>query len=185
MNITTLGRGTIGGTLARLWTAAGHQVTELGRDGGDVAGADVVLVAVPYGKLAEALDGIRGLGSQVVIDATNNLGGERPPAGVASNAEYIKSRTSGPVAKSFNLNFGNLFEQAAAAAHRPQNIWTGDEEARAAVQQLSRDAGFEAVNAGPLGRAAVQEAFASLLMGIVKDVGDGLLFYRFAAPKDF
>ena len=38
MRITTIGRGSIGGTLARLWTAAGHQVTALGRDGGDAHG---------------------------------------------------------------------------------------------------------------------------------------------------
>jgi lactate dehydrogenase-like 2-hydroxyacid dehydrogenase len=33
MKITTIGRGSIGGTLARLWTAAGHEVTTLGRRG--------------------------------------------------------------------------------------------------------------------------------------------------------
>ena len=31
MKITTIGRRTIGGTLAPLWTSAGHEVTELGR----------------------------------------------------------------------------------------------------------------------------------------------------------
>ena len=35
MKITTIGIGTIGGTLARLRTSAGHEVTEPGRDGGD------------------------------------------------------------------------------------------------------------------------------------------------------
>jgi predicted dinucleotide-binding enzyme len=88
------------------------------------------------------------------------------------------------VAKAFNLNFGKLFEQAAATSTRPNNIWVGDEGARAAVEQLSRDIGMEAVNAGPLENAPIQEAFAKMLMSIVKDVGDGLLFYRFAAPKN-
>ena len=37
MKIATLGRGTIGGTLARLWAQAGHDVTTFGRDGGDFA----------------------------------------------------------------------------------------------------------------------------------------------------
>ena len=44
MKITTIGRGTIGGKLGRLWTSAGHEVTELARDGGDAADADVVLL---------------------------------------------------------------------------------------------------------------------------------------------
>lgn len=34
MKITTIGRGEIGGTLGRLWAAAGHDVTQLGRDRG-------------------------------------------------------------------------------------------------------------------------------------------------------
>jgi predicted dinucleotide-binding enzyme len=184
MKITTIGKGTIGGTLARLWTSAGHDVTELGRAGGDATGSDVVLLAVPYSAVADALGGVTGLGDQVVIDATNRLGGEATPTGYASVTEYVKANTGGPVAKAFNLNFGKLFEQAAATSTRPNNIWVGDEGARAAVEQLSRDIGMEAVNAGPLENAPIQEAFAKMLMSIVKDVGDGLLFYRFAAPKN-
>ena len=182
MNITTIGRGTIGGTLARLWRSAGHDVTELGRDGGDASAADVVLLAVPYEAVPDALASVTGLNAKVTIDATNRLGGQAPPSGYASVSEYVKANTSGPVAKAFNLNFGALFEQAASAPSRPQNLWVGDEDARAIVEQLTRDMGMEPVNAGPLERAATQEAFASMFMSIVKDVGDGLLFYRFAAP---
>ncbi|MGH3262100.1 MAG: NADPH-dependent F420 reductase [Trebonia sp.] len=184
MKITTIGRGTIGGTLARLWTSAGHEVTQLGRDGGDAAGADVVLLAVPSPVVADALAGVNGLGNQVIIDATNRLGGEPPPTGYPSVAEYVKANTSGPVAKAFNLNFGNLFEQAGTVSVRPNNIWVGDEGARPAVEQLSRDIGMEALNGGPLEHAAIQEAFATMLMAIVRDAGDGLLFYRFAAPQN-
>ena len=183
MNITTIGRGTIGGTLARLWRAAGHDVTELGREGGDVSAADVVLVAVPYAAVPGALKSVTGLGGQVVIDATNRLGGEDPPEGYASVAEYVKATTGGPVAKAFNLNFGSLLEQAARVEDRPNNLWTGDESARAAVEQLTRDMGMEPVNGGDLEQAATQEAFAFMLVAIVKDVGDGLLFYRFATPQ--
>lgn len=183
MKITTIGRGSIGGTLARLWTAAGHEVTELGRDGGDAGDADVVLLAVPYGAVPDALAGVSGLAGKTVIDATNRLGGEEPPDGHASMAEYVKATTGGPVAKAYNLNFGSLLEQAAAAPERPSNIWTGDEEARAAVEQLTRDMGMEPVHGGGLEQAATQEAFAFMLLAIVKDVGDGLLFYRFASPK--
>src|SRR5579884_215359 len=47
MKIAAIGRGNVGGGLARLWRAAGHDVTEIGREGGDVSDADVLLVAVP------------------------------------------------------------------------------------------------------------------------------------------
>jgi hypothetical protein len=54
-DITTIGRGTIGGGLARLWEQAGHNVTTLGREGGDASDAEVVFVAVPSGSISEAL----------------------------------------------------------------------------------------------------------------------------------
>jgi 8-hydroxy-5-deazaflavin:NADPH oxidoreductase len=186
MKITTIGRGTIGGTLGRLWTSAGHEVTELGRDGGDAADADVVLLAVPDEVVPEALASVTGLHGKVVLDATNRLGvGHPAPAGYSSIAEYVKAQTGGPTAKAFNLNFGKLFDQAATSLSRPNNIWVGDEGTRAAVEQLSRDIGMEPLNGGPLENAAIEEEFAKLLMAIVRDAGDGLLFYRFAAPQNF
>ncbi|WP_427131352.1 hypothetical protein [Pseudarthrobacter sp. S9] len=45
MKIAVIGRGRVGGGLAKLSSAAGQEVTGLGRDGGDAAGADVVVVA--------------------------------------------------------------------------------------------------------------------------------------------
>jgi predicted dinucleotide-binding enzyme len=75
MNITTIGRGNIGGGLARLWEQAGHTVTALGRDGGDAADADVVLVAVPSGSVSEALGNVSGLEGTIAIDATNAFKG--------------------------------------------------------------------------------------------------------------
>src|SRR6266513_2420553 len=41
MKITVIGRGNVGGGLAAFWRAAGHEVTELGREGGDASEADV------------------------------------------------------------------------------------------------------------------------------------------------
>src|SRR3954453_13775803 len=52
MRIAAVGRGNVGGGLARRWRAAGHDVTEIGRDGGDVSDAEVVVVAVPAGRVA-------------------------------------------------------------------------------------------------------------------------------------
>ena len=61
MRIAVVGRGNVGGGLADLWERAGHQVTRIGRDGGDVSTAEVVLVAVPGGAIAAALDRLQGL----------------------------------------------------------------------------------------------------------------------------
>ena len=78
MNIAVIGRGNVGGGLAKLWRGAGHEVTEIGKDGGDASSADVVLVAVPSAAIAAALGKVEGVGGKVAIDATNHFQGERP-----------------------------------------------------------------------------------------------------------
>jgi len=183
MRIATVGRGNIGGGLGDFWEKAGHEVTRLGKEGGDVSDADVVLVAVPGGAIADALDRVTGLEGKTVIDATNLVGAERP-SGFISNAEYVKSKTGGPTAKSFNLNFARIFDRIAQAKARPGNIWTGDEEARDTVEQLTRDAGYEPIYAGGLENARMQEDGLGLLFSIVQ-AGTGPVFYRIAPPDEF
>ena len=181
MKITVYGRGNVGGGLADLWERAGHHVTRLGRDGGDVSGADVVLVAVPGDSIAEALDRLTGVEGRTAIDATNLFGGATPPTGFASNAEFVKSRTNGPTAKSFNINFASLYGRLAEARARPSNLWCGDEEARAVTEQLNRDAGYDPVYTGPLESAAAQEALLGVIFAISGALGPYV--YRFA-PVD-
>src|SRR5215203_3907771 len=180
MKIAVLGRGNVGGGLADLWEGEGHEVRRIGREGGDVPDAEVVLVAVPGGAIADALDNVGGLEGKMVIDATNLVGVE-PPEGFSSNAEYVKSRTNGPTAKSFNANFAAVYDRIGEAGSRPSNLWSGDEEARQVVEQLNREVGYEPVYAGPLENAAAQESFLKLFMGIAQG-GMGQFLYRMAPP---
>jgi predicted dinucleotide-binding enzyme len=180
MRISVVGKGHVGGGLADLWERAGHQVTRLGRDGGNVSEAEAVLVAVPYGAMAGALDKLQGIKGKTVIDATNRIGAD-PPAGFRSNAEFVKSKTNGPTAKSFNTNFAALYGRLREARAMPSNLWCGDDEAREIVQRLSRDAGYEAVYAGPLGNAAAQEALVGTIFAISQG-GMGPFVYRMAPP---
>src|SRR3982750_4709170 len=103
MKIVTVGRGRIGGGLARLWSQAGHEVITLGRDGGDGSTADVVLIAVPGGAITAALANVTGIAGKVTIDATNAYG--QRSTGFTSQAHQIKSIVAGPTAKSFNTNW--------------------------------------------------------------------------------
>jgi predicted dinucleotide-binding enzyme len=182
MKIAVVGKGNVGGGLADRWERAGHDVTRIGKDGGDVSDADAVLVAVPGGALADALDAVQGWDGKTVIDATNLIGAE-PPEGFSSNTEFVKSRTNGPTAKCFNLNFARLYDQLDQASTRPSNIWSGDEEARAVVEQLNRDAGYEAVYAGGMDKTAVQEQGIALIFAVSQ--ASGPYFYRIAPPGDF
>jgi predicted dinucleotide-binding enzyme len=178
MKIAVVGRGNVGGGLADLWEKAGHDVTRIGREGGDVS--EAVLVAVPGGTIAQALDNVQGIEGKTVIDATNLVGAD-PPEGFSSNAEFVKARTNGPTAKSFNTNFAALYERIGDARTTPSNLWCGDEEARQVVEQLNRDAGYEPVYAGPLENAALQESFLKLEFAINRG-GLGRFFYRMAPP---
>jgi predicted dinucleotide-binding enzyme len=183
MKIAVVGRGNIGGGLADRWEKAGHEVVaRIGKDGGDVSGAEVVLFAVPGGAIAEAVENVQGLEGKTVIDATNLVGAD-PPDGFQSNAGFLKSKTKGPTAKSFNLNFARLYDQIDSQRATPCNLWTGDEEAKDAVEQLIRDAGFEPLYGGPLENASLQEAFIQVFFAINQS-GLGPFFYRFAPPGD-
>ena len=180
MRISVFGRGHVGGGLADLWERAGHQVTRLGRDGGDVADADAVLLAVPHAAIAGAVDRLQQIKGKTVIDATNRMGAD-PPAGFRSNAEFVKSKTNGPTAKAFNINFASLYGRLREARAMPSNLWCGDDDARDIVQRLSRDAGFEAVYAGPLANAAAQESLLGIVFAISQG-GMGPFVYRMAPP---
>jgi predicted dinucleotide-binding enzyme len=177
MNITTVGRGAIGGGLARLWEAAGHQVTLLGRDGGDAGDADVVLVAVPSGSISEALANVTGVEGKIAIDATNAFPGRNEE--YESLAHEVKAHTKGPVAKAFNANSGRLFEQVASQRVRPSCLYASDDEAREVTEQLIRDAGYEPANLGGLESARELEDFVTGLFLKIAPI-----FYRFAPPGE-
>lgn len=173
MKIAVVGKGNVGGGLADLWEKAGHDVQRIGSQGGDVTGADVVLIAIPGRSVPSVFDAVTGLDGKTVIDATN-LVGTGAPDGFASNAEYIKSRTKGPTAKSFNLNFAAIYDKIADQAAPPGNVWCGDPETREVVEQLNRDA-------GGLENAAISESALQFLFAIAQG-GLGQYFYRMAAP---
>ena len=182
MKITVYGKGHVGGGLADLWEKKGHQVTRLGKNGGDVSNSEVVLIAVPGDKLADALGKLKGINGKTVIDATNLIGA-KAPAGFRSNAEFVKSKTNGPTAKSFNINFASLYSRLGTTRVKPGNLWCGDDQARAAVEHLSRDAGYEPVSMGPLSNAALQESLITPVFAIAQS-GTGPFVLRIASPEN-
>jgi predicted dinucleotide-binding enzyme len=87
MRIAIIGAGRVGSTLGRRWQGQGHEVVYGVRDPGDTrhaelgavaspagaaAGADVVLVALPWGAAEAVLAGL-DVGEAVVVDAMNPL----------------------------------------------------------------------------------------------------------------
>jgi 8-hydroxy-5-deazaflavin:NADPH oxidoreductase len=181
MRITVIGKGNVGGGLARRWQAAGHDVTAFGREGGDAAAADVVLVALPSAVIADGLAQVKGLNGQVTIDATN-IFGPYPP-GYDTLVQQVKSIIGGPTAKAFNTNFAALYDQVDAESVRPGTLFAADPEARDITEQLIRDAGFDPIYLGDLGQARLLESLIGLTMGVAKG-GLGPFFYRFSRPGE-
>jgi len=181
MRITVVGRGNVGGGLARRWRQTGHTVTELGREGGDASDADVVLVAVPSKAIGEVLRKVSGLSGKVVIDATNAYTGRDDT--YPSLAHEVKAIAGGPVAKSFNLNFADLYDKLDQQRVKPGNLFAADEEARAVTEQLIRDAGYEPIYAGGLEMARALEDHLNLLFSVNLG-GLGPFFYRYVKPGD-
>jgi len=177
MKITTIGRGNIGGGLARFWEQAGHDVTTLGSDGGDASDADVVLVAVPSDSVSDAIAKVTGLEGKTAIDTANAFKGRNEQ--YDSFAHEVKAHTNGPVAKAFNANFAALYDQIAEQRVPPSCLYAADDEARDVTEQLIRDAGYEPVSVGGIENARALEDFVTGVFGPI-----GRVFYRFAPPGE-
>jgi len=182
MKITVIGRGNVGGGLAKRWERAGHDVTALGQEGGDASDADVVVVAVPGSGISDALGKVTGLDGKTTIDATNVFG-ERNEQ-FESLAHEVKSIVGGPVAKAFNCNFAALYDHVDEQRVPPCNLVAADNEARELAEQLTGDAGYHPIYAGGLENARLLEDHLTL-MGAINSAGLGRFFYRYAAPGEF
>jgi hypothetical protein len=180
MKIGIIGAGNIGGTAARLFIEAGHQVAlsnsrgpetlaDLVRDLGEQAQAmtiedtaafgEVVLVAVPL-KAYSALPAA-ALGGKIVIDANNYYPGRDGQIaaidrGETTSSELLQQHLSGArVVKAFNsIWYEHLRTQGDTALPRGQRralfISGDDADAKAVVAGLIEQIGFAAVDMGTL-----------------------------------
>jgi hypothetical protein len=183
VRIAIIGAGRIGGNAARLWSRAGHDVLiSFSRDPdrlraraanlGDhvgaatpdhaVAAGDVVMLAVPWDAIDEALGQAGELAGKVVIDATNPSGSTAKPAAGQTVAQFNAGRMPGArYVRAFNTLTSSF---QAASSSRPSNeravvFLCGDYlEAKRVVGHLIEDAGFAAVDLGSTADAAVMEA---------------------------
>jgi 8-hydroxy-5-deazaflavin:NADPH oxidoreductase len=181
LKIGIIGTGQIGGTLARLWVEAGHEVLMSSRHPEELRSlaqslgprahvgtpreaarfGEVVLVSVPYGALPEIGRDLKAeLAGKVVLDTGNPYPQRDGPmavearakgTGVAS-AQYLPGVR---LVRAFNaINSGDLRSEAHRRGEPVAIPLAGDDpQALAIAQRLVRDAGFEPVVVGPLSRA--------------------------------
>jgi predicted dinucleotide-binding enzyme len=167
VNIAVTGRGNAGGGLAALRRKAGHEVTALGRGGGDASGAAAVVVAVPGPAISADPGTVTGLAGQIAIDATTTFPSRNQA--FPSLAEKVTSVTGAPVATSFNLNFAVLDDQIAAQRVPPGSFYAAGDGARDVTGELITDAGDDPVPPGGLDTARAVEDLAWVLIAAIKD----------------
>lgn len=186
MRIAVIGRGRVGAALGGRLASAGHEVvygvrtprdTDERLPAGAVAGADVILVAVPWSAVFETIDP-EGWSGRLVIDSTNPI--RRTASGLSpepgeSAAERIQARVpDASVFKAFNTTgFANM-ENPVVEGRRAMMPFCGDGAGRREdVRQLVADVGFEPVDAGGLGSAALLESLAVLWITMTSTSGLG------------
>jgi predicted dinucleotide-binding enzyme len=189
--VAVVGAGNIGGTLARKWAVAGHQVIVGARDPAGpgalalagvagvaveapaeaVAGAEAVLFAVPGPAMRSVVEGLGAalVGVTVAIDATNNLGG-----GEMNAVAAIRAAAPGlAVARAFNSLGWENFADPDFAGVQADLLWCGpDGDAGSLVDRLIADVGLRPVRVGGLDQVRVVDALASLWFALA--LGQGL-----------
>lgn len=185
--IAIIGTGNVGSAVGAGAAKAGYDVVYAGQDAGKaeqvaedtgataattpreaVAGADIVVLAVPYTAVEDVAREIAPVAAgKVVIDPTNPL---KPDySGLAtdpgtSGAETIAGLLpDAKVVKAFNTLFATNTANPAAHGTKLDSLFaTDDEAAKDAVCGLSGSIGFRPVHVGPLAAARELEAMAWL-----------------------
>ena len=180
MKIGVIGIGEMGGTLARRWSANGHQVRvansrgaqaakpfadEIGAEATDlygaVEGADVVLLSIPFPAVAGLPKDLfdRAAEDVVIVDTGNYYPEVRDPriaeidAGMPESV-WISRQLGRPVFKAFNsILFHSLsrLAQSEGAQDRLAVPVAGDDARhKQIVMELVNEMGFDTVDGGAL-----------------------------------
>jgi predicted dinucleotide-binding enzyme len=182
MRIGVIGAGRIGGGAARLLARAGHepmlsysrdadklraQAEEIGAQAGTPAEAaafgEVVILAVPWPAIDDAVAQAGSLDGKIVIDTTNpfGAGGWEVTEGRTTTQLNQERLAGAKVVKSFNT-LTAAFQQEAAGRMGEQRVamfLAGDDaEAKRVVARLIDDAGFDPVDAGTAAQSGILEA---------------------------
>lgn len=201
MNIAIVGPGKLGSVLGKRWAEAGHEVffcfsrdpekprrvaasigprAHAATTADAVAKSAVVVLAVKWAIVPEALAQAGSLEGKVVLDCTNTMTPRKTSDGipeVRSCAEVLATMAPGArVVKTLNQAFVEVLaaESRLFGGERPTMFYAGDEaDAKAIAARLVEVTGFEAIDAGPLENARLLEAYAVLIIRLGHTLGLG------------
>ena len=201
MKIAIIGTGSVGSALGRGLAEAGHEVVFGVRDTGKpevgrlvedtgaraasvaaaAAGAEVVVLAMPWGAAQDVIRTAGGLSGKIVLDCINPLKPDLSgldAGGSRSAAEQVAAWAPGArVVKIFNSTGANNMANPVYGDDRATMLYCGDDEgAKEVAARLAADLGFEPVDAGPLSAAYLLEHFAMLWIHLAYGKGMGRNF---------
>ena len=188
MSIAILGTGNMAKGLAGLFDAAGYDVVIGSRDplraaeaartigprvagtglAEAAAGADTVVLAIPFDGAAAVLAAAGDLTGKIVIDITNPLTADYAGLTIGhstSAAEEIARLVPGArVVKAFNTVFAGVLQAGGKVGGQPVTVFVAgdDDAATQAVEAIAVKAGFAVQQAGALARARYLEPVAGL-----------------------
>jgi predicted dinucleotide-binding enzyme len=183
-DVGIIGAGRLGQAMARTALRSGRTVviansrgpeslatvaSEVGASAGTVgeaAAAGIVVIAVPWDRVPDAVRGLEWNG-QIVVDATNDWGAD--DLNGRTSSELVADLVAGaPVVKA-----GNTLE-AAVLASDPQEaggrrvifVSGDDADAKAEVAKLFEDAGFASIDLGSLATGGAMQQIHHPLAGL-------------------
>jgi 8-hydroxy-5-deazaflavin:NADPH oxidoreductase len=170
-HVSIIGNGNMGQAIAGLIGKGGNTVELLDQsDAGRPATGDVVVLAVPYGAVADII-ATRGeqLAGKVVVDITNPVNFETFDSLVVSAdgsaaAEIATALPQARVVKAFNTTFAATLASGTVGGQQPTTVLLAgdDADAKSLLSGIVTAAGLRAVDAGSLRRARELEALGFL-----------------------
>lgn len=197
MSIAIIGAGNVGAALAKSLTAKGQAVrfgvpdpakyadlpkqfdgkASVGTVAQALEGAEVAILAVPYGAAAQVAASIPDWGGRVLIDATNplaGLGGLVVGTTTSGAEEIAKLANNARVVKAFNTaGAENMIDPQTQAGPVAMPAAGDDAAARANAMALATLIGFDAMDAGPLKNARYLEPMAMVWIQMALVLGHG------------
>ena len=197
MKVTIIGAGNMGRGIGTRVVAGGNDVevidtdpeaahalaAELGSSAtvAEMAGGEVVVLALPYEALAEAVDQHReSLAGKVVVDIANpaewsTMDRVVTPEGSSSAEETAKLvPSSASVVKAFNTTFAGTLVAGEVAGEKLDVLIAGDdEEAKRKLAELVEAGGMRPLDVGPLKRARQLEQVGLFHMAVQDQLGSG------------
>jgi 8-hydroxy-5-deazaflavin:NADPH oxidoreductase len=169
-SIAVIGGGNIGATIGDAWRRAGHGVAYASRSpepprtvsvGDAITSAGVVLLAVPGAAVPDLLaEHGRALDGRVVIDATNDLSGER-----LHHADTYALAPGARFARAFNTVGFEVFADPSVGGEVADLFWCGPEDA--GVEHLIAELGLGPVRVGDIDAIDVVDGVCRLWLTLV------------------